>query len=188
MPSAASIRFTDGRSLSSRYCGPMFGIVHGANRPFSFELTNTQPDQKGTLREHQPGYARPRRVTRPQPIPPTSGISLAYATRACPRFPPRCSMVRRGSPVRVRKRASLNHHGLSKTETPPPGLDLCVGRCLAGLRVRAARLALSSRRRLDLLGFRVTHVTSCGTHRKVALRRLAILSMIPSMSWTKTHR
>jgi len=41
--------------------------------------------------------ARPRRVTRPQPIPATSGISLVDATRVFPRFPPRCSMVRRVS-------------------------------------------------------------------------------------------
>jgi hypothetical protein len=56
-----------------------------------------QPDPKGTLREHQPGHARPRPVTRPQPIPPSSGISLVDATRGCPSFPRRCSMVRRGS-------------------------------------------------------------------------------------------
>jgi hypothetical protein len=61
---------------------------------------------EGTLREHQPGHARPRPVTRPQPIPPTFAISLVAATRACSLFPPRRSMVRRGSPVRVRKRAS----------------------------------------------------------------------------------
>ena len=61
---------------------------------------------EGTLREHQAGHSRPRPVNRPQPIPATSGISLVYATRAYPRFLPRCSMVRRGSTVRVRQRAS----------------------------------------------------------------------------------
>ena len=60
------------------------------------------------MREHQSGHARPSRVTRPQQIPPTSGISLVDATRACPRLPPCCSMVRRGSTVRVRQRASRN--------------------------------------------------------------------------------
>ena len=62
-------------------------------------------EAEGTLREHQPGHGRPRPITRPQSIPPSSGTSLVDVTRACPRLPPRCSMVRRESPVRVRKRA-----------------------------------------------------------------------------------
>src|SRR5213592_2445445 len=55
-----------------------------------------QPDPKETLREHQPAHARPRPVTRPQPIPPSSRISLVDDTPACPYFPPCCWMVRRG--------------------------------------------------------------------------------------------
>jgi len=74
-------------------------------RVFSPEAASAQPDPKGTLRERQPGQARPRPVTRPQAIPSASGSSLVDVTRACPRFPPRRSMVRRGSSVRVRQRA-----------------------------------------------------------------------------------
>jgi hypothetical protein len=60
---------------------------------------------KGTLREHQPGHRRSRAVTPPQPIPSSCAAFVPAGSRPCPRFPFRCSMVRRGSTVRVRQRA-----------------------------------------------------------------------------------
>jgi hypothetical protein len=57
------------------------------------------------VREHHRGHARPRRVTRLRAIPSSCAACVPAASRACPRFPPRGSMVRRGSTVRVRQRA-----------------------------------------------------------------------------------
>jgi hypothetical protein len=68
-------------------------------------VPGSQPDPKGTLREHQPGHWRARAVTDLRPIPSSSAAFVPAASRTCPRFPPRCSMVRRGSTVRVRQRA-----------------------------------------------------------------------------------
>jgi hypothetical protein len=49
------------------------------------------------VREHQRGHWRPRAVTRPRAILSVCGIFVPAASRACPRFPLRCSMVRRCS-------------------------------------------------------------------------------------------
>jgi hypothetical protein len=64
------------------------------------------PFRKGTLREHRADHARPRAVTPLRSVPPVCASFVAAATRRCPRVPSRCSMVRRGSTVRVRQRAS----------------------------------------------------------------------------------
>jgi hypothetical protein len=72
------------------------------------------PDNEGTLREHQHGHGRPRPVTRPRSIPPTSGSSLVCVGHACPPFPPRCSMVRRGRCCLVERskyRQGIDHPG-----------------------------------------------------------------------------
>jgi hypothetical protein len=60
---------------------------------------------EGTLRERQPGHWRERAVTRLSPIPWTCASFVPETPDLAPRFPSCCSMVRRGSPVRVRKRA-----------------------------------------------------------------------------------
>jgi hypothetical protein len=59
----------------------------------------------GTLREHHFGHERPPATTHLHPIPPPYGTFVPAAARPCPPFPPRRSMVRRGSTVRVRQRA-----------------------------------------------------------------------------------
>jgi hypothetical protein len=63
-------------------------------------------DPQGTLREHHTGRARPRAVTRLRAIPSSCAAFVPAASRSYPRLPARCSMVRRGSTVRVRQRAS----------------------------------------------------------------------------------
>jgi hypothetical protein len=60
---------------------------------------------EGTVREYARGHARPRSVSRPWGFPAFCGIFVGVASPACPRFPTCCSMVRRGSTVRVRQRA-----------------------------------------------------------------------------------
>ena len=60
-------------------------------------------DAEGTLRER--GHRRPRAVTELRVIPSACAAFVPSASRPCPRFPPRRSMVRRGSTVRVRQRA-----------------------------------------------------------------------------------
>jgi hypothetical protein len=61
--------------------------------------------RRGTLREHHRGHRRAPTVTRPGPIPSSCAAFVPAASRAWPRFPPRRSMVRRRSPVRVREKA-----------------------------------------------------------------------------------
>ena len=61
---------------------------------------------EGTLREHQRGHRRARAVTYLQAFPSSCAAFVPAASRVCPRFLPRGSMVRRGSTVRVRQRAS----------------------------------------------------------------------------------
>jgi hypothetical protein len=51
---------------------------------------------EGTLREPHRGHARPRAAIRRPRIPSACRILVPAASRACPRFPPCCSMVRRG--------------------------------------------------------------------------------------------
>jgi hypothetical protein len=63
---------------------------------------------EGTLREHEAGHARPRAVIPRRGIRLSCGIFVPAASRPCPWFRPRCSMVRRGSTVRVRQRALQN--------------------------------------------------------------------------------
>ena len=65
----------------------------------------SRSDPQGTLREHHTGLARPRAVTRLRAIPSSCAAFVPAASRSYPRFPARCSMVRRGSTVRVRQRA-----------------------------------------------------------------------------------
>jgi hypothetical protein len=60
---------------------------------------------EGTLREHQRGQPRAHAVSHLRTIPSSCVAFVPAASRLCPRFPPRCSMVRRGSTVRVRQRA-----------------------------------------------------------------------------------
>jgi hypothetical protein len=68
--------------------------------------TPAHPGFEGTLREHQRGRSRPRAVTSPRSVLPVCEAFVDGVTRACPRFQPSRSMVRRGSAVRVRQRAS----------------------------------------------------------------------------------
>ena len=86
--------------------------------------------REGTLREQNRGHARPCAVTRRRLIPPACGTSFVAVTRASPRVRARCSMVRRGSTVRVPQRASLRQGVAS----------VC---CHALLHAGASRLAIS---------------------------------------------
>jgi Glucose-6-phosphate dehydrogenase, NAD binding domain/Glucose-6-phosphate dehydrogenase, C-terminal domain len=60
---------------------------------------------KGTLREHNCGHARPPPATRLRRTPSSCSAFVPAGSRPCPRFPPRRSMIERGSTVRVRQRA-----------------------------------------------------------------------------------
>lgn len=51
---------------------------------------------EGTLREHQLGHHRAPAVTLLRTIPSSSAAFVPATSPACPRFPPRRSMVRRG--------------------------------------------------------------------------------------------
>jgi hypothetical protein len=62
-------------------------------------------EYEGTMREHQRGHARPPAVIPSRSIPLVCGTFVVAVTRACPCFPSRSSMARRGSTVRVRQRA-----------------------------------------------------------------------------------
>jgi hypothetical protein len=68
----------------------------------------TQQDPKGTLREHQAGHRRAPAITRFRLFPSSCAAFVPAASRPRPLFPPCRSMVRRGSTVRVRQRASRN--------------------------------------------------------------------------------
>jgi hypothetical protein len=72
----------------------------------SFERFESRAMAEGTLREHQRGHTRPCTVTRAAAISAACGAFVPEPSRSCPRFPLRRSMVRRGSAVRVRQRAS----------------------------------------------------------------------------------
>jgi hypothetical protein len=93
-------------SLTAVRSDPAAFRIRGAPRgDGSAGIDDSAPRGEGTLREQQPGHARPRAVMPLPTIPPACGIFVPATSRRCPRLPPRCSMVRRGSPVRVRKRA-----------------------------------------------------------------------------------
>jgi hypothetical protein len=62
---------------------------------------------EGTLREHHRGHRRLREVTLLRAIPSSCAAFVPAASRPCPPFPACRSMVRRGSTVRVRQRASV---------------------------------------------------------------------------------
>ena len=70
-------------------------------RAYAKTETRRQGNSEGTQR----GYWRPRAITRLRTNPRSCSSFVPATSRPCPPFPPRCSMVRRGSPVRVRKRA-----------------------------------------------------------------------------------
>jgi hypothetical protein len=76
--------------------------TNSSRRPLVWRLGRAA---EGTLREHRPGHARPPRVTPLQAIPSSCEAFVPASCRTYPRFPPGCSMVRRGSTVRVRQRA-----------------------------------------------------------------------------------
>jgi hypothetical protein len=83
--------------MSPRWSGPL------NDRRISRLTSRTKT--KGTLREQQPGHARPSTVTRLQSISRGCRIFVPGASLACPPILLRRSMVRRGSTVRVRQRA-----------------------------------------------------------------------------------
>jgi hypothetical protein len=91
--------------LAKRPSGyPWIGL---GSKPQTVDLVGGAPSRpKGTLREHRRGHARPRAATPLPLISSPCGVFVPAASRACPRVPPRRSMVRRGSTVRVRQRAS----------------------------------------------------------------------------------
>ena len=108
---------------------------------------------EGTLREHQRGHGRPRAVTRLRPFPSSCAAFVPASSRPCPRFPPRRSMVRRGSTVRVRQRASAK--SLQVAFSFAYFANVWHARALAGsswrsliARVRMPRLACASRSEL----------------------------------------
>ena len=78
--------------------------------PLARARRNHDQDQlgRGTLREHPGGQQRASAVTRLRAISSSCAAFVPAASRLCPLFPSRCSMVRRGSTVRVRQRASRN--------------------------------------------------------------------------------
>ncbi len=130
--------------------------------------------EKGTLREHQPGHARPRAVTRFRQIPSLCGIFLPVVTRVCPRVPFPPSMVRRGSPVRVRQRASSTRERPSPERSGLASTQAAVVKDTASTRRSGSRSALCARRdrdrtarqrhqaRVRYVGcFQATHVVSC---------------------------
>jgi hypothetical protein len=88
----------------------------------------TRPLREGTLREHSCGHARPLAVSRRRSFSGVCGWFVSVDSLACPRFPPPCSMVRRGSTVRVRQRASRK----------PLQMGICC--CLPRRNVRASRV------------------------------------------------
>ena len=94
---------------------------------------------EGTLREHQRGRRRARTVTDLRAIPSSCATFVPAASRACPWFPFQSSMVRRGSTVRVRQRASQQR----PANTGFCRLGACVAsnRCLAGIVIRQAAIA-----------------------------------------------
>jgi hypothetical protein len=69
---------------------------------------------EGTRREHRPGHRRARVVIRLRGILASCAAFVPAASLLCPPFPVRRSMVRRGSTVRVRQRAS----GFNQTPEP----------------------------------------------------------------------
>jgi hypothetical protein len=96
-------------------------------------------DAKGTLREHQRRYWRPRAITRLRTNPRSCSSFVPATSRPCPPFPPRCSMVRRGSTVRVRQRLEIpanQHPSLSKLTRP----DTWYGGGQRGANLQALRL------------------------------------------------
>jgi hypothetical protein len=67
--------------------------------------TTSTSTSEGTLRD-QPDQGRARAVTHLRVLASSCAAFVPAASRPCPRFQPRRSMVRRGSTVRVRQRAS----------------------------------------------------------------------------------
>jgi hypothetical protein len=63
---------------------------------------------RGNTEEHHREHGRPPAFTALRVPPAVSEAFVVALTRACPRFPSRCSMVRRGSTVRVRRRALID--------------------------------------------------------------------------------
>jgi hypothetical protein len=85
---------------------PLCPLCSRLSKVVSHELRSTRPLREGTLREHSCGHARPLAVSRRRSFSGVCGWFVSVDSLACPRFPPLCSMVRRGSTVRVRQRAS----------------------------------------------------------------------------------
>ena len=75
----------------------------GSNRRLCCQ---TRHGGEGTLREHQRGHRRAHAVNRFRPFPSDCTAFVVALSRAWPLFPLQTSMVRRGSTVRVRQRAS----------------------------------------------------------------------------------
>ena len=75
--------------------------------------------------KHHRGHARPRRVTRLQTFPSPRAAFVPAASRQCPRFPLRCSMVKEGVDG-----SSPSEGPLGKKNCPPfiTGSDFLDGR------------------------------------------------------------
>jgi hypothetical protein len=98
---------------------PLCPLCSRLSKVVSHELRSTRPLREGTLREHSCGHARPLAVSRRRSFSGVCGWFVSVDSLACPRFPPLCSMVRRGSPVRVRKRASGKCLQMAPYSCPP---------------------------------------------------------------------
>jgi hypothetical protein len=95
------------RSQNSEACA--FEIRACRTKPHSFggpSLGLDPGEPEGTLREHHRGHKGARAVTCLRAIPSSCVAFVPAACRCCSRSPPRRSMVRRGSTVRVRQRPS----------------------------------------------------------------------------------
>jgi hypothetical protein len=88
---------------------PLCPLCSRLSKVVSHELRSTRPLREGTLREHSCGHARPLAVSRRRSFSGVCGWFVSVDSLACPRFPPLCSMVRRGSTVRVRQKALQRH-------------------------------------------------------------------------------
>jgi hypothetical protein len=86
--------------------------------------------REGTLREQHRGHARPRQVTCRRAIPLPCAAFVPAPSLACPPFPPRRSMVRRGSRVRVRQRAPAKIEALG-SRPPSAAFTTSVGRAFS---------------------------------------------------------